>query len=571
MHHFSSPCRGFKLTLLLLAFAAAGGTAFARERPLPPSFEKSAQLRPLAVLAREQAPPPDIEAILQREAAQAGDPKSTAQQFAAAQELTLDLATAASWEDFPGGGRLGRLRLASPGARSINLTFSRFELQGDAAMWIYGLDGAQVHGPFRAADAKEGRLWTPVVPGDEVVVEVLVPEGAAARLELQAVNHGFRAFNVIPVKQSGCHVDAICPEGNNYRNEIRSVGRYTLNGVLVCTGTLLNNTSLDRRPLFLSAEHCAIDAENARSMVVYWNYQSPTCGALSGGNLDDNQAGATLRARSDSSDFALVELDEEPNDDFDVYYAGWDATGAIPQKVVAIHHPQLDEKALSFENDPLVSEDIGNGGQTHWKVRDWDQGSTEGGSSGACIFDQTTRRCVGTLTGGFASCSNNFEDYFGKFSRHWLGNGTAASRLSTWLDPGGSISGNQPIQLDGLDPDTCVRNETTACLAGGRFEVRVRWNDGRGGTGYGKRKEIGSSSSVLFWFFSADNVELLIKVLDACGINQRFWVYGAASTDVEYTLEIIDREANDVAKSYFNALGVASPAITDSQAFATCN
>jgi lysyl endopeptidase len=571
MHHLSSPCRGFKLTLLLLAFAAAGQTAFARERPLPPSFEKSALLRPLAQLAREEAPPPDIAAILEREAALEGDGKEAPQQFAAAAGLPLDFATAATWESLPGGGKLGRLRLASPGARSLNLTFSRFELEGDAALWIYSPDGGQVQGPFRAGDAKEGRLWSPLVLGDELVAELSVPEGAAARLELEAVNHGFRAFGIIPTKQSGCHVDAVCPEGNNYRNEIRSVGRYTLNGVLVCTGTLVNNTALDRRPLFLSAEHCAIDVENARSMVVYWNYQSPTCGALSGGSLADNQAGATLLARSNSSDFALVELDEEPADDFDVYYAGWDATGAIPQKVVAIHHPSLDEKALSFENDPLVSEDIGNGGQTHWKVRDWDMGSTEGGSSGACIFDQLTRRCVGTLTGGFASCSNNFEDYFGKFSRHWLGNGNATSRLSNWLDPIGAIASNQPIALDGLDPDTCVRNDTTACLADGRFQVRVRWNDGRGGTGYGKRKEIGSNSSVLFWFFSADNVELLVKVLNACGINQRFWVYGAASTDVEYTLEIIDRQAGDVVKTYFNQLGVASPAITDSQAFATCN
>lgn len=574
MDYLSSSSRGLRrglaAALLLLASAGSGTSAFARERGLPPSFQKSALVQPLAQLARQVAPPGNVEAILAREAAAGVPDKRGAQQFAVAEELRLDFAEAASWDTLP-DGKIGRLRLASAGARSINLTFGRFELEGDAALWLYSLDGAQVQGPFRAGDAKAGgKLWTPVVIGDEVVVELWVPAGASARVELEAVNHGFRVFGTVPLKQAGCHIDAVCPEGNPYRDQIRSVGRFTLNGILHCSGTLVNNTSLDLKPLFLSAEHCSITAANASTMVVYWNYQSPTCGALSGGSLADNQAGATLRSIWSSSDFALVELDEQPDDDFDVYYAGWDATGAVPQRVVAIHHPSLDEKALSFENDPLVSEDIGEGGQTHWKVRDWDQGSTEGGSSGACIFDQTSKRCVGTLTGGFASCSNNLEDYFGKMSRHWLGGGNPNNRLSNWLDPQGLLTGGQPLSLDGIDPDKCLRNDTTACLAGDRFQVRVRWRDQQNQTGYGKTKEINSDNSVLFWFFNADNVELLVKVLDACGLNQRYWVYGAASTDVEYTIEVIDRERGDVVKTYFNPLGTASPAITDSQAFATC-
>ena len=579
---FTRRIRLFSLLALgILVLLVASPPALARERTLPPSFTKGATLRPLALVDRQNAPTPDIEAILAEEAAnqeaarqettRRDDGKAVTLQFAAPQPLPLSLAQAATWDTLPTGERLARLRLVSAGARSINLSFSRFELTGEAGLWIYSLDGAQVHGPFRASDAKNGRLWSPVVVGEEVVVELVVPDGATAEVELETVNHGFRTFGAVPVKQSACHIDTICPEGNPYRDQIRAVGRYTLNGILLCTGTLVNNTALDRKPLFLTADHCGITTNNAASMVVYWNYESPTCGALSGGNLADNQAGSKLLARLASSDFALVELDAEPADSFDVYYAGWDATGNVPQKSVLIHHPSLDEKALSFENEPVVSEDIGSGGQTHWKVRDWDVGSTEGGSSGGCLFDQASKRCVGTLTGGFASCANNLEDYFGKLSRHWVGAGNTATRLSSWLDPIGAISSGQPLVLDGLDPDNCVRNDTTACLANGRFEVRVRWRDAQGQTGFGKRKEIDSNSSVLFWFFNPDNVEFLVKVLDACSLNQRFWVFGAASTDVEYTLEVTDKEAGDVVKTYFNPLGTASPAITDIQAFATCN
>lgn len=574
MDHFSSRHRSVKPALLLtisLLASAFAGVAAARERALPPSFAKSALLKPLAAITRQVAPPADIESILAREAEEGGDAKRRPVQFAAPEELPLSFAAAATWENLPDGGRLGRMRISSPGARSLNLTFRHFALSEGAGLWFYSLDGGQIAGPFRTGDAKDGQLWTPVLLGDELVAELLVPAGGWAEVELGTVNHGFRAFGDLPIQQSACNIDVVCPEGDPYRDQIRAVGRYSLNGVLICTGTLLNNTALDRKPYFLTADHCNVTAANAPSMVVYWNFQSPTCGALSGGSLADNQAGATLVARSLSSDFALLLLDEEPADDFDVYYAGWDATGAIPQKVVAIHHPSLDEKAISIDNDPLVSEDIGSGGQTHWKVRDWDQGSTEGGSSGACIFDQTSKRCVGTLTGGLASCSNNLEDYFGKMSRHWLGGGTDATRLSNWLDPIGALGGAVPLALDGLDPDRCARNETTACLAPDRFEVRVRWRTAQGQTGFGHRKEIGSTNSVLFWFFDPSNVEILVKVLDGCPLNQRYWVFGAASTDVEYTLEVIDRERGDITKTYFNTLGTASPAITDSNAFATCN
>jgi len=62
---------------------------------------------------------------------------------------------------------------------------------------------------------------------------------------------------------------------------------------------------------------------------------------------------------------------------------------------------------------------------------------------------------------------------------------------------------------------------------------------------------------------------MLVKVLTGCKINDRYWVFAAATTNVEYTLRVTDTEM-DVSKEYFNPLGQASPAITDTSAFATC-
>ncbi|MCG8458185.1 MAG: hypothetical protein MI919_18050, partial [Holophagales bacterium] len=75
--------------------------------------------------------------------------------------------------------------------------------------------------------------------------------------------------------------------------------------------------------------------------------------------------------------------------------------------------------------------------------------------------------------------------------------------------------------------------------------------------------------STLFTFFDSSNWEILVKVLDGCAINDRFWVFGAAATDVEYTITITDT-ATDSVWTYTNPLGTTSAAIDDTDAFATC-
>ncbi len=77
---------------------------------------------------------------------------------------------------------------------------------------------------------------------------------------------------------------------------------------------------------------------------------------------------------------------------------------------------------------------------------------------------------------------------------------------------------------------------------------------------------IGDEAS-LFYFFEFDNVELLVKVLDACGVNGKYWVFGSAATDLEYTIEIEDMAmARGQKKTY--SRNSANPLINDTNAFA---
>ena len=117
-------------------------------------------------------------------------------------------------------------------------------------------------------------------------------------------------------------------------------------------------------------------------------------------------------------------------------------------------------------------------------------------------------------------------------------------------------------------PGACVPTGTALCIRG-RFQVSVAWKASSTSFGAGQVMPVGSADSGLFWFTSPDNLELLVKVLDGCLLNQHFWVYTGPATDARLTLTVIDTRTGKV-RVYVNQLGVVAGATTDTEAFATC-
>jgi virginiamycin B lyase len=118
-------------------------------------------------------------------------------------------------------------------------------------------------------------------------------------------------------------------------------------------------------------------------------------------------------------------------------------------------------------------------------------------------------------------------------------------------------------------PPLCASDANTLCLNNNRFMVQVEWAIAQG-QGIGSVVSgVSSNDSGVMWFFGPDNWELLIKVLDGCGVNSHFWVFGAAATDVQYTIQVTDTQTGEV-RTYTNPLGTTSPAITDTAAFESC-
>lgn len=388
--------------------------------------------------------------------------------FADPFDLHVEPASDGTWEVLDDGARLWRLRIHAPGATDLNFGFSRFVLPPGATLHVYSEDRDYFQGPYTADDVSpHGQLWTPVVPGDRAVVELYVPAGVLFEPELllSRVGRGFRdLFGMRGRPKAGdCNIDVACGEADPWRNEIRSVARYSIDGSGLCTGTMIMDVPGDFRNFFLTAAHCGVAPGNAASVVVYWNFESPSCGEHAGGSLLQNQTGAVFRAAEEKVDFALLELEEDPPASFNVYYAGWDRSGFAPPASVVIHHPNGDEKAISFNDDELTTSDscIGDGFSTHWLVDDWESGTTEPGSSGSALFDAGSRRIVGTLSGGDSSCNTaGGSDCFGKFSLAWDRGVSPATRLRDWLDPEGigplSIPGSGRIQFaSGRGVDVC--------------------------------------------------------------------------------------------------------------------
>ena len=105
-------------------------------------------------------------------------------------------------------------------------------------------------------------------------------------------------------------------------------------------------------------------------------------------------------------------------------------------------------------------------------------------------------------------------------------------------------------------------------LTGDRFRVTANWRTEAGETGQGLGSEL-TSDTGYFYFFSENNVELVVKVLDACENFNRFWVFAGGLTDVEVELIVEDTQSGEI-RRYENELNTPFAPVRDTDAFATC-
>jgi hypothetical protein len=164
-------------------------------------------------------------------------------------------------------------------------------------------------------------------------------------------------------------------------------------------------------------------------------------------------------------------------------------------------------------------------------------------------------------TGNGTTCANVYET-----------NGTSAP-LDTVRRTSFGITITQQVVTT-----SCVPSDTVLCLdnvpGDHRFKVTVTYHTSQAGglAGIGRATPLsdqGVFHGGAFWFFKQDNPELLIKVLNGCGVNSRFWVYLSAATNVSFTVTVNDTSTGQMFTHTNPDLTEAAP-VQDVNALASC-
>jgi len=139
-----------------------------------------------------------------------------------------------------------------------------------------------------------------------------------------------------------------------------------------------------------------------------------------------------------------------------------------------------------------------------------------------------------------------------------------------------------PIQMKGIGiryriaendappppPPSCIPDADTLCLNNGRFKVEATYQTS---TSNGTAQAIKLTDETgYFWFFNANNVESVVKVLNACALNNRYWVFAAGLTNQGVSITVTDTLQPSIVKHYTNPLNRTFVTITDTDALASC-
>lgn len=437
----------------ILAFTLVNLTAQVLTRSTDKqTVDNSIKMNKIAMIKTFNLPKFDVEKLLAEDEVDkaAGLPF----RFGHISDVNLGTENCGEWVEMA-EGRVWVLKISSVGAYSINLVYDKFYLPKGSHLYIYNSDKTALQGPITSEHNTQDRQFaTDLIPGSAIILEYFEPYGVEEKgvISVSRVVHGY--INLFSNTSKGfgssasCNIDINCPQGQEWLAESNAVAMIIVGSNRICSGALINNVCQNFIPYFLTANHC-IQNQNVGNWTFRFGYISPTCG---GG--DDysyySYFGSTLRANAAISDFALLELNQNPLGNTGITYAGWNRNVNGITQTTIIHHPQGDVMKISFDNHIPVFDNFL--GALCWRLG-LDQGATEPGSSGAPYFDQNHRiiaQHYGINDGHLPVCQR-VNKFGGRFDVSW-NNGLAA-----WLDPNNTgamttntvsfpyISGSSPV------------------------------------------------------------------------------------------------------------------------------
>ena len=347
-------------------------------------------------------------------------------------ELRSDISPRLEWTALEDGSFVGAVSITSPDASAMRMAIHA-DLAAGGEIRFFGEYPDQRFPVFTQSDfhledgGETGALWSPVVEGDTIGVEITLPSRkalSAFSLSVGAVSHIWYPVDSLlyTPKALNCtnHIDVQCRVGRfpgNTENAVARIAFQRDGRSWLCSGTLLNDSVEGTFiPYFLTAHHCVSTVSVARSVIAFWFYQRRSCGSSELDRRRVQTAGGTdLLATRAAQDSTLLRFRSPlPGG---LWFAGSShARVSHPTRIYGIHHPDGGVKKYSAGRTIRTASwrliDSGILVVDGYNV-DWHEGTTEGGSSGSGLFSGTY--LIGVLSGGTSSCLTTLDGY-GSFS-----------------------------------------------------------------------------------------------------------------------------------------------------------
>lgn len=472
----------------------------------------------------------------------------------------------------PSGGLVWGMEAKVEGSYRLRLHLSNVHLPAGARIWVYSEDGDEEVSVRPEDVTSNGELWTPSVGGPVIRFEVRLPEG-------RVDGYGFSVDQILELvdldaegrpstgprqtkvdftcaQDAACYDNSSVPVMNIYKKAVAQL-HYVRNGQsYMCSGALMNDTDESSNiPYLLTAHHCFDTQTAASSLEAFFDYISDGCrGTRPGLNTLPRTLGATLLATDAGSDFTFVKLASLP--------LGRGLLGStnegLPDGTILhrLSHPMGASQGYSASTLTTTSLTCYGTARPSFLYSVRSLGAVFPGSSGAPVVRASDGRIVGQLLG---ACGPTAPSGEGCDSRNYTVDGALSATwpsIVQWLVPAPA------------NTSQCTPSPTALCLGGNsRFKVEATFDTG---TQHGQAQAVKLTPDTGYlWFFNESNVEAVVKVLDACTLNNRFWVFAGGLTNVNAVLTVTDTKTGTV-KTYTNPQKTAFAPVQDTDAFATC-
>lgn len=425
--------------------------------------------------------------------------KSGAFRFAIERSIDLTIDDG-QWIDVV-DGRLWRVDIRMDGALSSRLHISGLNLAEGHELALVSPDSEQPLTGILTGTGEfgTGEAYGICTPSILSRIEWFVPTGSVAKqlpFESVANGYGYRdVFDVFAQLGGTCSLNPGCYSA--WLNESNATCKltFTSGGAgYICSSQLIAAIAADETPYAATANHCVSTTAEANSCAFIFFYRSACTGGNSAGTT---VSGADLTATSSSSDCTLLLVRGALP--LGVYWSGWTNTNPTTNTAsTGLHHPSGTAQAISFGVKNAGSFNCASP-QTNWNSLSWNNGITEGGSSGSAIYRDSDHKMYGVLTCGASACSNpGGDDGYGRW-------GVAAN---TTAFSGPLAAGSDDAQEQN---DTCASPKVLGAGTYNSLVVKRLDEDW-----YSLNVPVGATLSGTFTYTHA-NGDIDLELFNACG------------------------------------------------------